>query len=233
MADAEKQAVKRSMGTRKKMGTRKTKTQRTDLTPKQEAFSRHYVETGNATEAYRRSYNAEKMSDEATRVEACRLLGNPNVALTVERLQRQVAERHDVTIDKVIRELALIGFSNMQDYIQTQEDGSAYVDLSNLTRPQAAAISEVTSETYMDGRGEDAREVKRTKIKLADKRAALVDLGKHLGMFKEIVEHTGKNGGPIDITPRPGDLDAARRVAFALGRALERQRMKVIDGEAG
>jgi hypothetical protein len=32
---------------------------------------------------------------------------------------------------------------------------------------------------------ENARAVKRVKFKLHDKRAALVDLGRHLGMFQE------------------------------------------------
>ena len=48
------------------------------------------------------------------------------------------------------------------------------------------------------------------------------------------VEHTGKDGQPIElVSSNPtGDIDQARRVAFALGRALERQRMKVIDADA-
>ncbi|ENO82074.1 hypothetical protein B447_05033 [Thauera sp. 27] len=35
------------------------------------------------------------------------------------------------------------------------------------------------------------------RVKFHDKRAALVDVGRHLGMFKDKVEHTGKDGGPI------------------------------------
>jgi phage terminase small subunit len=35
---------------------------------------------------------------------------------------------------------------------------------------------------------------------LSDKRAALVDIGKHLGMFKEKVEMTGAEGGPLVIS---------------------------------
>ena len=42
-------------------------------------------------------------------------------------------------------------------------------------------------------------------------------------------EHTGAGGGPIEIENN-GDLTQARRVAFAMGRALERERMKVIEG---
>jgi phage terminase small subunit len=46
-------------------------------------------------------------------------------------------------------------------------------------------------------RGEKARDVKRVKFRLADKRAALVDLGRHLGMFVNKHQYTGKDGGPI------------------------------------
>jgi hypothetical protein len=43
----------------------------------------------------------------------------------------------------------------------------------------------VTVDTYMDGSGENAREVKRVKFKLADKCAAPVDLGRHHQLFTE------------------------------------------------
>lgn len=45
-------------------------------------------------------------------------------------------------------------------------------------------------------------------------------LGKHLGMFKERVEHTGKGGGPIE-TVDVSDRDIAQRAAFLLQRGLE------------
>jgi phage terminase small subunit len=50
----------------------------------------------------------------------------------------------------------------------------------------------------MDGSGENAREVKRVKLKLADKRAALVDLGRHHRLFTTKFEHGGKDGGPVE-----------------------------------
>lgn len=156
------------------------------LSPHQEAFARAYVETLSGAEAYRMSYNVRPgTKDSSIHVNASKLLADAKVAQRVAELQAAVAARHDVTMDKIVRELALIGFSNMRDYVQIASDGSAYVDLSALTRDQAAAISEVTSEVYMEGAGEDAKPVKKTRFKLADKRAALVDLGKHLGMFVE------------------------------------------------
>ena len=112
-----------------------------------------------------------------------RLLTNVDVASAVQAAQDARAKRTEITADSVLKELAKLGFANMQDYIRTTDDGDAFVDLSELDRDQAAAISEVTSEDYLEGRGEDARQIRRTKIKLSDKRAALVDIGKHLGMF--------------------------------------------------
>jgi phage terminase small subunit len=76
-----------------------------DLTPKQEAFARSYVETGNASEAYRRAYDAENMSQEAIWVEASRTLANPNVSLKVMDLQKEAAERTLVTIESLTKEL--------------------------------------------------------------------------------------------------------------------------------
>ena len=155
------------------------------LTPKQEAFARAYLETASASAAYRKAYDASGMQDPSIYVEASKLMANPKLALRIAELQEATAKRHNVTVDRIIRELALIGFANMMDYMRVTPDGAAYVDFSELTREQAAAISEVTSETYVEGRGEEAVSVKRTKFKLSDKRAALVDLGKHLGMFVE------------------------------------------------
>ena len=75
------------------------------LTPKQEKFAQKYIETSNASEAYRQAYDAHNMSPEAIRVEACRLLQSPNVALTVLRLREEYRERHAVTVDSITTEL--------------------------------------------------------------------------------------------------------------------------------
>jgi len=76
-----------------------------ELTPKQSAFARHYIELGNASEAYRQAYDAENMSPEAIRVEACRLLEHPNVSLAVNAMKEDIVERHKITVDDLIREL--------------------------------------------------------------------------------------------------------------------------------
>ena len=125
----------------------------------------------------------EKAGYKRSRRNASRLRTNEDIQARVKEILSKAAERAEITIADVISELGLIGFSNMQDYINTTAEGDAYINLSELTRDQAAAISEVTVEDYMDSRQEDARQVKKMKFKLLDKRAALVDIGKHLGAF--------------------------------------------------
>jgi hypothetical protein len=49
------------------------------------------------------------------------------------------AEKLDLSAEKVLRELSLIGFANILDYVKTTDGGNAYVDFSHLTRERAAA----------------------------------------------------------------------------------------------
>jgi phage terminase small subunit len=160
------------------------------LTPKQRRFVQEYLIDLNGTQAAKRAGYSAKSASEI----AHENLRKPQIALAIDE---ELAKNGGITRTRVVHELALIGFANMLDYITPQPDGTAYVDLSQLTRDQAAAIGEVTVEEYIEGRGEDARDVKRVKFKLSDKQGALEKLGKVLGMFRERHEVTGKDGAPL------------------------------------
>ncbi len=71
------------------------------LTPKREKFVQAYVETGNASEAYRRAFNAENIKPEVIHVKASELLADGKVKVRVDELKRHHAERHDVTVDDI------------------------------------------------------------------------------------------------------------------------------------
>ena len=80
--------------------------------------------------------------------------------------------------------------ANMLDYISVQ-DGDGRIDLSTLTRDQAAAIQEIREDST-GGSGDGERKlILRTTFKLADKTKNLELLYKRLGLLKEKVEHTG------------------------------------------
>jgi len=153
------------------------------LSPKQERFVAEYLVDLNATQAAARAGYSPGTGS--------RLLSNGAVKCAVAAGQGKVAARLEITQERVVAELARIGFANMLDYMTIGVDGDAFVDLSGLTEDQAAAISEIVVEDFKDGRGKDARDVRKVKFKLHDKKAALLQLGKHLGMFKDRVEHSG------------------------------------------
>jgi phage terminase small subunit len=159
--------------------------------PKHELFAQELAKGKTQLEAYEAA--GYKPNDSA----AARLCGNVRVTERIAELLEGAAAKTGITIERVLNELALLGFSNMADYMRVGSNGDPMLDFSKITRDQAAALTEVTVEDFVDGRGEDARDVRRVKFKLADKRAALVDIGKTLGMFKDRIEHSGKDGGPI------------------------------------
>ena len=75
------------------------------LTPKQEKFCQKYIETGNASEAYRQSYDCENMADESINVKACELLKNGKIAVRLNELKDEHAKRHAITVDTLLAEL--------------------------------------------------------------------------------------------------------------------------------
>lgn len=77
------------------------------LTPKQEAFALAYVETGNASEAYRRAYDAHDTPTETVAPAACKLLGIYKITTRVDEIQRQARERSEVSIDAVVARLLI------------------------------------------------------------------------------------------------------------------------------
>lgn len=156
-------------------------------TPKQNRFAEEYIIDLNATQAAIRAGYSPNTANE----QGARLLTKVSVQTEIQSAIEARSRRTEITADKVLAELAKIAFANMQDYMTVNSDGSAYMDLSSLTREQAAAIQELNCETYTEQDGDTERPVKKARIKLTDKRGALVDVGKHLGMFTEKLQHEG------------------------------------------
>jgi phage terminase small subunit len=76
------------------------------LTPKQEAFAAAFIETSNASEAYRTAYDVgEDTKPESIWVNASKLLSDAKVAQRVAELQQEHRERHAVTVDSLTQEL--------------------------------------------------------------------------------------------------------------------------------
>ncbi len=154
------------------------------LTPRRLEFCRQYLKDLNATAAARRAGYAVKNAD----VEGPRLMGNAGVQQEIARLRLVLQSRTEVTPEKIVRELSLIAFSDIGDVVRLTDDGGVHFDFSDLPPEFTKAVTQITVETFTEGRDDRATAVRQVKIKMGDKRAALVDLAKIFGMMREQVD---------------------------------------------
>lgn len=151
------------------------------LNPKQLAFVNAYIVLKNATQAAIKAGYSKKTAHSA----GPRMLENVAVAGAIVVKGRRIAEKYEITSERVLAEYARIAYANMLDFIEINEDGTASIDFSKVTREQAAAMGEVVTETHTEGTGDDKTNVVRVKFKLHDKIRALEALAKHLKLFPQ------------------------------------------------
>jgi phage terminase small subunit len=85
-----------------------------ELTQKQENFCLAYVETGNASEAYRRAYDAENMSQAVISNKASLLLARGDIGVKVAELRQPVIEAVRVTLAAHLTRLEELSFGAEQ-----------------------------------------------------------------------------------------------------------------------
>ena len=84
------------------------------LTQKQENFCLAYIETGNASEAYRRAYDAENMSQAVISNKASLLLARGDIGVRVAELRQPVIEAVRVTLTAHLTRLEELSFGAEQ-----------------------------------------------------------------------------------------------------------------------
>lgn len=75
------------------------------LTQKQENFCRAFIETGNASEAYRKAFNTVNMKMASVNQKAWELLQRVDITDRVEGLRSEAAKRNEITVDDLLAEL--------------------------------------------------------------------------------------------------------------------------------
>jgi phage terminase small subunit len=198
--------------------------------PSQEAFALAIARGGEVSKSYAEVYPGDRKSSTLA-VKASRLLAKPDVANRVAEIRQALVVKTEITAQRVLEELAKIGFANYGDFLTVDEFGRSTVDIKKLSKDQLAAISEMEINTSEDGK-------QRIKVKLHDKRAALMDIGKHLGMFRDKIEVSGPDGGAIQVKKRIDvnllDQEERNQLKDILLAMAERRRdaeMKTIDHE--
>ncbi len=170
------------------------------LSPKQAQFVREYLIDLNATQAAIRSgYSAQ-----TAEVQGSRLLRNVKVAEAVETAMSARSARTEITADRVLTELAKIGFSDIRKAVSWKANVTGMIEDEDGTERLAVTnqVQLIDSDAIDDDTAAAVAEISQTaqgglKIKLHDKKGALVDIGRHLGMFKDKIEHTGADGAAL------------------------------------
>lgn len=159
------------------------------LTPKQKIFADEYLIDLNATRAYKVAYPRVK-NEETAAAAGARLLRNVKVVEYVQKRMDERAQRTEITQDRVLQELAKLGFFDIRKLF---DDSGKPLDITGLDDETAACIAGLEVMDVYEGAGEDkefAGYVK--KYKLSDKLKALELIGRHLGMFKDKMELSGE-----------------------------------------
>lgn len=129
------------------------------LTQKQEAFALAYFETGNASEAYRRAYNAENMSPNVIHNKASALMAKGDVRVRVEQLRAKAETASVMSRQEALERLSTFARTDLSDLVEfgayelgQDDDGKPIVQAawkirdSVLQDPKKlAAISELSA----------------------------------------------------------------------------------------
>jgi phage terminase small subunit len=151
------------------------------LTAKQERFVAEYLIDSNATQAAKRAGYSERSANE----QGCMLLAKPHIRAAVDAARAAQAERLRATADDVVLEITRLAMFDPAKLI----DVKSPADIAALPEDVRRAIV----GWKWDKQG-------RFVIELA-KQGALEMLGRHHGLFKDKVEHSGKvtvQAAPLD-----------------------------------
>jgi phage terminase small subunit len=151
------------------------------LRPKQQIFVREYLIDLNATAAAIRAGYSPATAQE----QGSRLLSNVMVRRAIhEGMKRRIA-RTEVTADKVVRELAIIAFSDIGHYDVDDKGRLRVRKFADRGARRAVRMYHAHSRRRTRGKGD--QQVTETEdvfeVRLWDKVAALGLLCRHLGML--------------------------------------------------
>lgn len=107
----------------------------------------------------------------------------PEVKKAIEEAKTKFRERITLEAEDVINELTILGFSNIEDYLQVDEEGEVHLrGFKGINRIKLAAIESIKVNTTTNK--DDSRTYTTTQFKLHSKLTALEALCKHLGLFQ-------------------------------------------------
>jgi len=179
------------------------------LTAKQRRFVEEYLVDLNATQAAIRAGYSKKTAGQI----GDENLKKPQIAAAIQEAQAKRSDRTEITQDMVLRELAKIGFADIRKVVkwgntEIRLNGGSDDGLVEVYHGLALTAADEIDDDTAAAIAEISQGKEGLKVKFHDKKGALVDIGRHLGMFPSKVEHSGPGGGPIPVMPTTIELVA-------------------------
>lgn len=146
-------------------------------------FVAEYLIDLNQTQAAIRTGYSRKTAKQ----QASRLLTFVDVQEGIAEGMAARSKRTEIDADKVVRELAKVGFASMRNFITIDAQGQPVINMTDTDADSLDALSEISTETVMErvAEGEASQMIRKTRIKLHDKLRALQSLAEHTGVFKK------------------------------------------------
>lgn len=116
------------------------------LTQKQENFCLAYIETGNASEAYRTAYDAERMNEATINRSAKEAMDNPKISARIAELRAPVVAKAQITLEQHLNDL-----KRLRDLAEASEKFGPAIQ-AEVARGKASGLYvEKTELTGKDG----------------------------------------------------------------------------------
>lgn len=113
------------------------------LSVKQENFCNYYIECGNASEAYRRTYSCSNMKDESINRKAIELLNNGKITARVKELQEELKKKSDITKEEVLSMLKNFMYADIRNFLTIKNGNVIFKDSEDWTDEMAMQVESV------------------------------------------------------------------------------------------
>jgi phage terminase small subunit len=164
-----------------------------DLTAKQQRFVEEYLIDLNATQAAIRA----GYSQDTARAIGCENLTKPDIQEAIELARAEQRKRTQIDADYVL--------GTIKETVERCRQTAPVLDRRGEQVETETPEGSVAKAYTFDSKGV----LKGCEL-----------LGRNLALWKDRIEHTGKDGGPIE-TIQLEDKDLAREVAFLLTEAVQ------------
>ncbi len=168
---------------------------------KHELIAQNLAKGMSATEAH------EKAGYKRNDSNASKLANNPDVRARLTEITGVALRNTTITQERVLKELATIGFSNISDFVDLQDGGVTVKDLKKIPPEVLGVVGEVSQGRY------------GPTIKMHSKIAALRLIANMMGF-----ERIAQTNQTINVDM--SNIEIARRIGFMFAEAMEQLEQK-------